>query len=249
MEGSSRREGETSNLCLLIAMNPLFDPLNLILLAIAIAVFWRLKSLLGTRTGTERPPADVTVLRPQKEKPPAAEPEPALGVQDDGPRKPFWHGVAPEGSELAQSLEKLVEVNPDFVLAKFLEAAKRAYELILQAYATGDKAALKTLLAGDVLGSFISAIDRRKADGSNFVFRFVGVKSANLTRAVVDGRSAFLTVRFRSEMIQALLDRDGVVREGDEKAVREVEDVWTFEKDVMSRDPNWKLVATDDDLG
>jgi predicted lipid-binding transport protein (Tim44 family) len=66
---------------------------------------------------------------------------------------------------------------------------------------------------------------------------------------VVDGRSAFLTVRFRSEMIHALLDRDGVVREGDEKAVREVEDVWTFEKDVMSRDPNWKLVATDDDLG
>lgn len=232
-----------------IAMTPLFDPLNIILLAIAIAVFWRLKSVLGSRTGTERPPADVTVLQPRKEKPAVVEQEPVRGVQDRGPGKPVWDGFAPEGSDLAKSLEAIAVATPGFSPEQFLEGAKRAYEMVLQAYADGDKAALKTLLGVDVLQSFGSAIDRRKADNAKFIFRFVGVNSAKLTRGSLDSRSAFLTVRFRSEMIQAVVASNGQVIEGDEAAVRDVEDVWTFERDIKSQDPNWKLAATDDDIG
>jgi predicted lipid-binding transport protein (Tim44 family) len=230
-------------------MNFLFDPLNLILLAIALIVFWRLKSVLGTRTGTERPPADVTVLRPRPNAPPTEEDEPPRGVQETVPARPVWHGVAPEGSEMAKALEAVQAKAPGFTVPQFLDGAKRAYEMILQAYAEADKAALKPLLGGDVMQSFSAAIDRRKAEAARFVFRFVAVNSATVKRVAIEGSTASLTVQFRSEMIQAVVGKDGEVTEGDDKAVREVEDVWTFERDMNSRDPNWKLVATDDDIG
>jgi predicted lipid-binding transport protein (Tim44 family) len=232
-------------------MNSLFDPLNLILLAIALLVFWKLRNVLGTRTGLERPPAEPVVLKPRNGPAPAPAPEqsPALGVEDREPPKPVWHGVAQDGSDVAKALEAIVKISPDFTVESFLEGAKMAYEMVLQAYAAGDKQALKPLLGADVLQSFSAAIDRRKAEGSRFVFQFVGVKHATLPRAVLDGRTAMITVNFRSQMIQALLSRDGETLDGDEKSIREVEDIWTFERDVTSRDPNWKLVATDDDIG
>lgn len=231
-------------------MSSLFDPINLILLAVALVVLWRLKSVLGTRTGNERPSAEVTVLRPRKADVPApAADEPALGVQDREPAKPVWHGVAEEGSDTAKALQAVADKSPDFTVADFVDGAKRAYELILTAYANGDKSALKTLLAGEVLQTFSSAIDRRIAEDARFIFQFVGVNRANVVRAALDGRNASITIRFRSEMIQALVAKDGQVQEGDDKAVREVEDIWTFERDVTNRDPNWKLIATDDDIG
>jgi predicted lipid-binding transport protein (Tim44 family) len=92
-------------------------------------------------------------------------------------------------------------------------------------------------------------IERRKAEGSNLVFQFVGVNSVKIEMAALEDSVASLTLRFNSEMIHALRTKDGVVTEGDDKAVRTVEDVWTFERDTKSRDPNWKLVATDDDIG
>lgn len=230
-------------------MSSIFDPLNLILLAIALIVLWRLRSVLGTRTGTERPHTEPVVLRPRKDDAPTADHSPPLGVDDREPPKPVWHGLAAEGSDVAKALEAIAAKAPGFDGHQFIGGARIAYEMILQAYADGDKSALKPLLGPDVMQSFSSAIDRRKADGSRFVFQFVGVKRATLSRAVLDGRSALLTVQFRSEMIQAVVAKDGEVLEGDDKAVREVEDIWTFERDVTSRDPNWKLVATDDDIG
>mgnify|MGYP000847791235 CR=1 FL=1 len=230
-------------------MNSLFDPLNLILLAIAVVVFWKLRSVLGTRTGLERPPAEPVVLKPRTAPGPQAETSPPLGVEDREPPKPVWHGHAEEGSDTAKALEAIAQKSPDFKVGPFIEGAKVAYEMVLQAYADGNKQALKPLLGPDVMQSFSAAIDRRKAEGSRFVFQFVGVNTATLTRADLTGRTASLTLRFRSQMIQGVVSRDGETVEGDDKAIREVEDIWTFERDVTSRDPNWTLVATDDDIG
>jgi len=232
-----------------IVMSSLFDPLNLILLAVALVVLWRLRSVLGTRTGHERPPMPAPAANPRRDQEPAVNDGPPLGVDDREPPKPVWHGVAAEGSDVAKALESIAARSPGFDANQFLDGAKLAYEMILQAYAAGDKAALRPLLGNDVLQSFGGAIDRRKTDGAHFVFQFVGVKSASLSRAALDGRNAQLTVCFHSEMIQALVAKDGTVLEGNDKGIRVVEDIWTFERDVTSRDPNWKLVATDDDIG
>lgn len=229
-------------------MNPLFDPLNVVLLAIALAVFWFLKSKLGTRTGQERPPADVLVFKPRAEKK-TEEPPLETGARDDHPAKPRWYGVAEEGGAVAKGLDAIAAASQGFDAAPFLDGAKRAYEAILGAYAAGDKSALKPLLGKDVIDSFTAMIARRKSEGSSLVFQFVGVNSVRIEKAALVGSTASLTLRFNSEMIHALKASDGTLLEGDDKAVRTVEDVWTFERDTKSRDPNWKLVATDDDLG
>jgi len=233
-----------------------FDPLNILLLAVALVVFWRLKSVLGTRTGTEKPPVDPfetkrtqapkaqdgngTVLRfPQNTSAPTPEP-----VERE-PAPPVWTGYAEEGSELAAGLQKLAESDPAFTPRSFVEGAKMAYEMIIDGFAKGDKASLKNLLSKEVFDGFARAIDARASQGQRVDSRFVGIDKAVIQQAGVSGRKATITMEFVSEQISATYDKAGQVIDGDPREIRQVTDVWTFERDVGSRDPNWKLVATE----
>lgn len=241
-------------------MNQVFDPFNLIILAIALVVFWRLKSVLGGRTGHERPPFDPYAATRKGEKPVApdaaagnvlrfpkeAEAAETAALAAKEPPLPVWAGYAPAGSAVAEGLEKLAEADPQFSPKSFVEGAKLAYEMIVEAFARGDKAALKNLLARDVHDGFARAIDAREAEGQKLESRFVGIGKAELTAVEVNGKRAAITVKFVSELISATLSKSGDVIEGDPKQVREIADVWTFERDVGSRDPNWKLAATDE---
>jgi len=231
----------------------LFDPLNLLLLAIAIFIFWRLRGVLGTRTGSERPPFDPYTARREKPEtgngtviqlPPREGGAEAPVLPPPEPAAPVWTGYAAEGSPLALGLEKLVAADKSFAPKPFLAGARAAYEAIIESFASGDKAALKDLLAPDVFANFAAAIDARAAQGLKVEQRFVGINKANLTSADVQGKRALVTVEFESEIISATRARDGSLAEGDEKAIRTVDDIWTFARDVTSADPNWKLTAT-----
>ncbi len=239
----------TSQRLIKVSILPAFDPLNIILLAIAVVVFWRLRSVLGNRTGGERPSADVTIFRPRNERQPPAETGPAQEDRSTSESTPqsVWVGYAEEGSDTALALENIARTSGAFHPESFMEGAKRAYETILVAFAAADKAALKPLLGKEVAASFSAAIDRRQKEGSTLVFQFVGVNSSRFERASLDETLASVTVRFRSDMIHALRNKGGEVIEGDARAVREIEDIWTFERDVTSRDPNWRLVSTDEE--
>lgn len=232
-----------------------FDPLNLLLLAVALVVFWRLRSVLGTRTGNERPPADPfgtkpadahkpndapgTVIRfPQGE-----EAEPRRGLEPE-PAEPIWKGYAAPGSGLALTLEKMAESDSAFTPRSFVDGAKMAYEMIIEGFAQGDKKTLQNLLSKDVFDGFSSAIDGREAAGQRIESRFVGIDKATIKAASLVGSKASITMEFVSELISATYAKSGELVDGDPKAIREVTDVWTFERDVTSRDPNWKLAAT-----
>ena len=232
-------------------MLPGIDPLNLILVAIAVVVFWRLRSVLGTRTGYERPPADPIARKPERpQNPDNVIPLPSRSEEAPRPQvsgEPVWKGFAPEGSALAGGLDAIAGATAGFAVGPFINGAKIAYEMVLEAYAAGDKQALRNLLSKEVLDSFSAAIDRRQKEGQKPVFQFVGVKSAELVQARLDGRKALITLRFRSEQINGLLDKSGSIVEGDDKAIVTTDDVWTFERDVRSKDPNWKLASTDED--
>ena len=231
------------------------DPLNILLLAVALVVFWRLKSVLGTRTGTEKPPVDLlgtkreapktgengTVVRfPQN----PAEVAPAPAAEEREPAAPIWTGYAEAGSPLAAGLEQLAENDPSFTPRAFVDGAKVAYEMIVDGFAKGDKAALKNLLSKEVFEGFARAIDEREAEGQKVESRFVGIDKATIQSAGIFGKKASITMEFVSELITAIYDRAGEVIDGDPKQIREVTDVWTFEREVTSRNPNWKLVAT-----
>ncbi|MFM8747653.1 MAG: Tim44/TimA family putative adaptor protein [Aestuariivirga sp.] len=231
-----------------------FDPLNILLLAVALVVFWRLRSVLGTRTGTEKPPFDPFGAK-RTESPVRQDgrdnvvrlPQgaPASGADSDQePAPPVWQGYAEAGSPLALGLEQVAENDPSFSPRSFLEGAKVAYEMIIDGFAKGDKASLKNLLSKEVLDGFAQAIDAREAQGQRVESRFVGIDKATLHAATLMGSKAAVTVEFVSELISATYDRSDKVIDGDPKQIREVTDVWTFERDITSRNPNWKLVST-----
>jgi predicted lipid-binding transport protein (Tim44 family) len=226
-------------------MNSAFDPLNLILLVIAAVVAWRLWSVLGTRTGLEKPPIVLTpTTRPPKADNTNAPVE--AEILPPEPKMPVWTGYASEGSALALGLEAIATKSQGFTVKSFLAGASAAYEMVLEAFAKGDKQTLKSLLSKELLDSFNAEIDKRNAQGHSMKFQFVGVKSAELKRAALNGNKAQIEIAFVCEMISATMDKSAAVVEGDDHAIRTVSDLWTFERDVTSRDPNWKLVATDD---
>ena len=216
-----------------------FDPTNLVLIIAAIMVFWKLKSVLGQRTGLERPPQM-----------PVARPEPNSNIIDLKPNpqiiEPIWKDHAEAGSALALGLESITAVQKDFNASEFLSGAKSAYEMILSDFAKGDKQSLKPLLSTQVYESFVSEIDKLKANSQTKLFQFVGLKSSKLRSATTTGKRATIEVLFNSEIINATLDQNGNPISGDSNAITDVTESWTFERDVASRDPNWKLVATSD---
>jgi predicted lipid-binding transport protein (Tim44 family) len=211
----------------------------LILLAIAAIIFWKLKSVLGQRTGLERPPQNVY------EQPTAGAKIIDIKVDKEPPSAP-WKKFAAEGSDLEKGLEKIASVQKDFNVTEFLEGAKAAYEMILSDFAKGDKQGLKPLLSNTVATDFFASIDEHFAKGETKLFHLVGIGEAQLVSAQLEGKKASLGVQFASEIIMATLDRNGTVLQGDKTAILKNIETWTFEREMSSRDPNWKLAATSD---
>jgi predicted lipid-binding transport protein (Tim44 family) len=231
----------------------LFDNIyTIIFLALAVFIFLRLRSVLGQRTGRERPPYDPYSAR-DAVRTPASENVVALPRPAEASPKPVvdvapadrWKDVAEPGSAVATGLDAIVALDPSFDPKHFLTGARAAYEMIVTAYAQGDRRNLKTLLSREVYDGFESAIKEREGRGETAETRFVSIDKADITGAEVRAKTAQVTVRFVSQLVSVTRDRAGNVIEGNPDKVTDVTDVWTFARDLSSRDPNWKLVATE----
>ncbi|WP_454918410.1 Tim44/TimA family putative adaptor protein [Xanthobacter sediminis] len=235
------------------------DLYTIIFLALAVFIFVRLRSVLGQRTGRERPPydpysrdtarppqppTDNVVPLPERSTVNPGVPQPASTDEDEVPAF-RWEGVAPEGSAVAAALDEVARLEPDFDAKHFLSGAKAAYEMIVTAFANGDRRTLKDLLSKEVYDSFAASITERESRGETMESRFVAISRADLEQAVVQGANAQLTVRFVSQLISVTRGRDGSVVDGSPDTVADVTDVWTFARALATRDPNWKLVATE----
>lgn len=234
-------------------MNQVFDPLNLLILAVAVVILLRLRSVLGTRTGHERPydpyatEASEKARRADGKVIPLPGSKPAEEIYAaDKQADPVWQGVAEEGSTLAKGLEKIARADQSFDVKGFLEGAKMAYEMIVTAFAQGDRKTLKPLLSKDVYEGFAEAIAEREKAEETIETQIVGIDKADIVGATLQGRRASVTVKFLSQMITVKRNSDGEVIDGDERAVQPITDVWTFDRDVTARDPNWRLVATEE---
>lgn len=220
-------------------MNEVFDLYNLIFLGLAVFIFLKLRGVLGRRTGNERKPFD-----------PYSAPEPgkSQNTNDDDDRvvplpgradprsktkeavidMPDWSKIAPKGSELEKDLLELHAQDQSFDPVEFLDGAKVAYEMIVIAFADGDKRSLKNLLSSEVYDSFASVIDGREERGEIVESNFVGIEKANILEVVVKTKQASITVKFLSELISATRNSEGETIEGDPKKTKEVVDIWTF---------------------
>ncbi len=232
----------------------MFDLYTIIFLALAVFIFARLRSVLGQRTGNERPPYDPYSRDPAKpvpgrdkvvSLPTRGNEAPAQPVEADAPAGGNWDGLVAPGSAAATGLAEIAKHEPGFNAQEFIGGAKAAYEMIVSAFAEGDRRALKNLLAKDVFDGFASAIAARENRSETMESRFVSIDKAEITGAEVKDRSAHITLRFVSQLVSVTRDKEGKPIEGNPEAVTEVDDVWTFARELGTRDPNWKLVATE----
>ncbi len=239
-------------------MQDVFDIYTIIFLALAVFIFLRLRSVLGQRTGRERPPydpysardavrgsaGDKVVTLPPRVVEQAAKPNDKPGEPAEPPAD-RWKAIATPGSAVAAGLDAILAADKSFDPRHFLTGARAAYEMIVVAFAQGDRRTLRDMLSKEVFDSFDGVIAERDGRGETAETRFVSIDTTEITAAELRGRTAQITVRFVSQLVSVTRDKAGNVTEGNPDKVTDVTDIWTFARDVTSRDPNWKLVATD----
>lgn len=224
---------------------------TLFFLVAAVIIFIQLRNVLGRRTGNERPPHS------QFEKQADAESSDTLAndnvVALPGRRRKSdseeayaaIDKVAKPGTATNKGLRAIRDSDESFDPKTFIDGAKMAYEMIVMAFADGDRRTLKNLLSREVFEGFDTAISEREERSEKVQSSFVGIDKADIAGAEMKNGEAHITVRVISEIISATLDNAGEVIDGDPETVAEVKDVWTFARDTKAQDPNWKLVATE----
>ncbi len=226
-----------------------FDFVTLFFLVAAVIIFIQLRSVLGRRTGNERPPSDPFSAREPVE---SSDPTGKVvqlprrdTVVDEAARYAAIDAFAKPETPLNASLRKIADADNAFDPKEFVNGARMAYEMIVTAFADGDRKTLKSLLSKEVYDGFEAAIADREAKGEIVKSTFVGIEKSDIVSADLKDGEAIVTVRIFSQLISATFDKAGTIVDGDAEAVSEVNDLWTFARDTRSRDPNWKLIATE----
>jgi predicted lipid-binding transport protein (Tim44 family) len=210
-------------------------PVDLVLFGmIAAFLVLRLRSILGRRQGFERPEGPRPAGRAGIAEGPVIE-----GVAErPGPTRPLPDPASPAGQALAQ----IQRLDRGFSAVRFLEGAEAAFRMIVGAFAAGQRATLRPLLSDDTYQAFEAAIREREKNGETQRTEVRAIQSATIEQAELRGNVAAITVRFVSDQVNMTLGRDGSVLHGTD-AVTEIVDIWTFERDLGSPDPTWRLVA------
>lgn len=209
----------------------------LVLAGIAIFLILRLRSVLGTREGYERPPEPAAPARPA--------PSRSFDVIEGGADHDITDH-APAGSPAAQALAAMKRAEPSFNVTEFLSGARQAYEMIVMGFERGELDDLVPLLSREVFASFDEVVQRREREGLRVEASFAGVREVELVNATFNEatREAEVTVRLVGELTSVVRDRDGRIVEGDANAVKQQRDTWTFARRMGSDNPNWRLVGT-----
>ncbi len=222
----------------------------LVFAAIAAFLVFRLRSVLGKRTGHQEPPKYDPFRKDKAEEggqdkviqlPDRA----AGGDAEAGEAEPVSaEEMAAAGSPAAAGITQIKLADRNFEPDGFTTGAKVAFEMVVAAFAQGDSRALRPLLSNDVYEDFTSAIKAREEANETLETTLVGINEAEIIEAELQGKTAFVTIKFVSEQVNVTRDAKGEVVDGDESHVATITDIWTFARNTRSRDPNWTLVAT-----
>ncbi len=229
-----------------------FQFIDIILFAmIAAFLILRLRNVLGRRDGHEGGFPDPFRDRSAEDggKDPVDNNVIQLPEAKQTGEAPFADAPAPEeetwpNAEVGVGVTQIRVADPRFSPKEFLAGASAAFEMILNAYASGDRESLDSLLSPEVYGNFARAIDDRDEKGHVMEDTLVGIRAADIVEAYMDGEAACLTVKFVTEQVNVTRDDQGHVIDGNPNQVADVIDFWTFARDTRSPNPNWALVAT-----
>ncbi len=210
----------------------------LIFAMIAAFLVYRLRSVLGRRTGEERQRPNPFTARPNNQ------PDNVVAMPNRERPLPNAAPSPDEPVSLATALEQIKAADPSFDEKYFLQGARGAFQMIVEAFAKGDTATLRPLLSDEVYDNFARAVRERQAAGETLETRIETITDADVVEARMDGRTALVTVKFVSEQMNVVRNSAGAVVDGDPNAVVEAVDVWTFARNTRASDPNWALVET-----
>ncbi len=244
-------------------MNGEINLLTLLSLIVAIVAIVKLRSVLGRKTSDDDArieqrrreaqmqrtatgsASDKVVALPRRDR----EPEPADSAVSVAEVEARIKTFAGDDTALAERLTDILKLDTKFDPDHFLRGASQAYEMIVTAFAEGNRRTLRDLLSADVLDSFNRAITEREQRGQVIDQSFVGINKAEILEAEVSPKGvASITVRFVSQLISATRDKSGNIIDGDDSRIKDVTDIWTFSRDISTKDArrnlNWKLVGT-----
>ena len=214
----------------------------LVLAGIAVFLILRLRSVLGTRDGFEKPPAPLPGTDDGRRRG-----RPDFDVIDGGPDRDITDHVS-DGSDSAKALAAMKMAEPGFRISEFLNGARQAYEMILMAFERGDIEGVRAFLSAEVAEAFDMVIAQRKSEGLTIEATFVGVREVTLVNATFDRETSEgdISVRFAGELTSVVKNAEGKVVEGNVNDIKRQRDVWTFSRAMGANDPNWVLVATEE---
>ena len=210
------------------------DPFTLVLAGLALFFVFKLFSVLGTRTGHESHQEIEGLQRSSH-----SEADDGQATEDFGPDE-----FSEKRSAISSEAVPLRDADPNFDERQFLDGAKAAYEMIVEAFASGELKGVKRFLDGSVYEGFKNAAASRDANGQKIDLKFVGIENAAIKSAEVTSNALTAVVNFSSNQIRATYDRSGDLIDGDPVRIDLVSDTWTFSRPLRSSDPNWTLVAT-----
>ena len=200
----------------------------------------RLYSVLGKRTGHEQEPA----LRPAEDRAKVTVLQPRPMADGSGDSVRLAEGLIAPGAE--NGVRALIAADRSFDVPQFVDGAKSAYRMVLEAFWRGDRDEIAWLCDDDVRASFEEAIAAREAEGHVLDNRLVRIEKARIVEASVDGRIAQVALQFEADIAAITRDKDGNVVAGSMTDAIGTNDIWTFTRDIRSADPNWKLSETDE---
>ena len=211
----------------------------LVLAGIAVFLILKLKSVLGTREGFEKPTLPAEDERPRNRK--------GFEVIEGGPDRDIIDHV-PADSAAAKALSAMKAAEPSFAVGEFLGGARGAYEMIFMAFEKGEMERIRPFLSPDVFESFSEAVAAREAQGLTVDATFIGISELALQAAEFDSatREGEISVRFAAELHSVVRNKLGEIVEGSTSEIKRQRDIWTFARQMGAADPNWLLVATGD---
>lgn len=209
----------------------------LVLAGIAIFLILRLKNVLGTREGFEKPPLPSPQTKSDRR---------GFEVIEGGPDHDIIDHVE-DGTDSAKALASMKRVEPSFSVTEFISGARGAYEMIVMGFERGDLEEIRPILAPEVFDAFVDVVGAREDKGLKVEAEFVGIRETRILNATFDRDTnrAEITMRFVGELTSVVRDKAGDIVEGSATSPKRQKDSWTFARVMGSDDPNWQLVATD----
>jgi predicted lipid-binding transport protein (Tim44 family) len=211
-----------------------------ILALVALFIGLRLYSVLGERTGHEQQPILKPADQDARVEPRVTQPPAATPATDNSADLAYVPLAGP-------GVRAILAADPSFDVARFLEGAKGAYRMILEAFWKGDLDTLKPHVDEHVYETFAAAVEQRRKEGLTLDNRLVTIEQAVISEATVERTLAILTVRFEADIAAVTRNSEGQVVAGSLSDAVQTRDLWTFRRDLASRDPNWFLIETDEE--